>query len=695
MNLKKYFLFFSVLLFLVNFHVSFAQDVTLYTQFNGRYDYTAFGNTLNTTENGFFTPCVINTTSSAELVLEDDDVIEAAYLYWAGSGTGDFDITLNGNPITAERTFSDSLDATRVFFAAFADITDLILAEGEGIYTISDFDLTGVIPPFCPSGTNFGGWAVTVIYRNDALPLNQVNVYDGLQSVPEILEITLDSLNVFDNEGAKIGFVAWEGDQNLSVTETLFINGNIIGNPPLNPEDNAFNGTNSFTGASNLYNMDIDFYGIQDYISIGDTSATIRLTSGQDFVMINNVITVLNSRLPDATITINNVITNCNSYNIIVNYTVSNLNSTDTLPTNTPITFYLNDTVLGSATTGSAIPIDGTLTQSISFTIPDDVPTDFLLTASVDDIGDGTGVVAEIIETNNTHTEAVSLIFSPEVGISEDILICGELEDIVFDLTVVEDQIEADTSSWNIIYYETLADAITEINAITSPENYVSASESETIYARVTDTSTSCHTIAIFGIRTSSNPEVNQPEDIIVCQENTDFTYEFDLTINDAFITTEEDVTITYYESITSSDSLENMIVNPETFTNTTNPQTIYAEVVDDLGCSSRTSFTLLVEPCDVEIPSGFSPNEDGKNDTFSIVNLEAYPNHEYKIYNRLGTLVYEGNRNIPQWNGYANKGINSGQRLPNGTYFYVLDLNSSTIESVKQHYAGWVYLTR
>jgi hypothetical protein len=64
--------------------------------------------------------------------------------------------------------------------------------------------------------------------------------------------------------------------------------------------DNAFNGTNSFTG-STLYNMDLDVYNIQNN-NIGDTSAQIQLTSGQDFVMINAIVTKLNSQLPDATL---------------------------------------------------------------------------------------------------------------------------------------------------------------------------------------------------------------------------------------------------------------------------------------------------------------------------------------------------------------------------------------------------------
>jgi hypothetical protein len=96
----------------------------------------------------------------------------------------------------------------------------------------------------------FGGWAIIVVYKNANLPLNQLTVYDGLQYVPDEINITLNSLNVIDNKDARIGFVAWEGDRFISVNETLRINGNPISNLPLNPVDNAFNGTNSFTGST-------------------------------------------------------------------------------------------------------------------------------------------------------------------------------------------------------------------------------------------------------------------------------------------------------------------------------------------------------------------------------------------------------------------------------------------------------------
>ena len=328
-----------------------AQDIGLFNQFNGRYDYTAIGNTLNISENGSFGLCDILTSSSADLTLDTNQNVIAAYLYWAGSGNGDFDILLNGIEVTAERTFSDALDETRVFFAAFADVTNIISVQESTTYTVSDFDISSVIAPFCPTGTNFGGWAITIIYEDNLLPLNQLNIYDGLQSVPESLSITLGNLNVLDNDNAKIGFIAWEGDRALAVNEQLTINGNIIGNPPLNPTNNAFNGTNSFTGATNLFNMDIDVYNIQDNIVIGDTSATISLTSGQDFVMINNIITVLNSQLPDATIAIDTINLECDNRIIDVDYTVSNVNSTGVLPRNTPLAFYANNLLIGQSQT--------------------------------------------------------------------------------------------------------------------------------------------------------------------------------------------------------------------------------------------------------------------------------------------------------------------------------------------------------
>src|SRR5690606_4447696 len=169
--------------------------------------------------------------------------------------------------------------------------------------------LNTVIQQYCVSGQNFGGWSIVIIYEDPAFINNLVNIYDGFEMVGlapnNTLEIQLQGINVIDTQGGKIGFLAWEGDAANPNNETLSVNENLLSNPPLNPSDNVFNGTNSFTGATNLYNMDLDYYDISAYVTPGDTTLDVMLTSHQDVVFINNIVVVLSSELPDASITVN------------------------------------------------------------------------------------------------------------------------------------------------------------------------------------------------------------------------------------------------------------------------------------------------------------------------------------------------------------------------------------------------------
>ncbi|MEP5255269.1 MAG: gliding motility-associated C-terminal domain-containing protein [Winogradskyella arenosi] len=584
---------FTLLLWGMSLAIS-AQTVTLYEQFNGRYDYTAIGNTMNTVENGVYGICSMLNTSSANLSLDNNQNIVAAYLYWAGSDTGDFEVSLNGIPVSADRSFSDALDTSRVFFAAFADVTAIVLAQGNTDYTLSDFDLNSVIAPYCPTGTNFGGWALTVIYEDSNLPLNQVNVYDGLQSVPDNLTITLDNLNVLDNENAKIGFIAWEGDSSIAVNEQLTINGSVISNPPLNPANNAFNGTNSFTGTSNLYNMDIDVYSIQNHINIGDNSATIALTSGQDFVMINNIITVLNSQLPDATITLDSNTVFCGDQTIEVFFTVHNTNSTGILPALTPITFYANNVPLATTSTLNAIAIDGSESQSILIEIPEDIGAVVNLVAFVDDDGTQQGSVTESNEENNSASAAIELLLISDLIPLPNLNACNEgFETATYNLyealTTIDYTIE------DLQFYRSLEDLESETFPISMPSSYVNIDPDETIYLRM-ETSL-CYDI-----------------------------YEFKLT----------------------------------------------------------------TENCPPYVPEGFSPNNDTKNDWFNIQGLyDIFTAHELQIYNRYGELIFVGDNDTP-WQGRTNRGLNhNGNKVPVGTYYYILYLNDSDYKPM----VGWVYV--
>ena len=474
--------------------VVLSQEISLYQQFNGHYDYTAFGNTLNTSENDQGSVCEILTSSSADFELEANQEIIAAYLYWAGSGPGDFEVTFNQVQIQAERIFHTTYDNSGteyIYFGAFADVTTQLQTTGNSNYTLADLDLTDIIPIYCSppgTGTNFGGWAVMVIYEDLDLPINQVNVFDGFESVSrnnQNLFITLDNLMIMDTEGAKIGFLAWEGDKNIAVNETLRINGHILSNPPLNPANNAFNGTNSFTGSDELYNMDIDFYPISDYINLGDTSATIQLTSGQDFVIVNNIITVLNTELPDASISIDNTIggIECANREITVEYTVYNLNSTAILPLGTPIALYADAILVAQSATQTDIPINGEESGSITFTVPDEVESDFILKIVVDDIGDGTGIINELDEENNEDELPFHLLINPEIDRITNLEICELLGPEYFNLKAAVDI----NPVYDLSFHLTEMDAENNLNPISNPENFESTENPQTIYFRVSN----------------------------------------------------------------------------------------------------------------------------------------------------------------------------------------------------------------
>lgn len=97
-------------------------------------------------------------------------------------------------------------------------------------------------------------------------------------------------------------------------------------------------------------------------------------------------------------------------------------------------------------------------------------------------------------------------------------------------------------------------------------------------------------------------------------------------------------------------------------------------------GCSVEEEFTILSE---ISAFNGISRNGDGSNSYFKIDCIEQYPRNNVKIYNRAGTLVYEGigyNNNTIKFDGVSNRGINMlGVDLPDGTYFYVIDKNDGS----------------
>ncbi|WP_297868179.1 gliding motility-associated C-terminal domain-containing protein [uncultured Flavobacterium sp.] len=580
----------------------------MYTQINGRYDFTFIGNTMGPDENEFQYPTFLYTESSATLNLASNDRIERAYLYWAGSGVGDTNVKLNGidmSPDILSTVVGTSSNLT--YFSAFKDITSFVQLTGNGLYTLSDFDLNDLVTTYYDNATQFASWAILVVYENPNLTLNQLNIYQGLEALSpnrplgiiDNMTIQLDNLYLISNTGAKIGFIAWEGDRLIQFEEKLSFSANgttnVLSNS-LNPSFNAFNGTNTETGATNLYNMDLDVYSIENYIVPGTTSASVSLQSGQDYVMLNTIVTKLNSQLPDATIVLENPISICNSREVTVDYTVSNLNSTEVLQANTPISFYIENQVIATTYTQNIIPIGSYENGTITLTIPNSIPSNFTLIANVDDTGNGTGIRSELIETNNSFQIEIELTVSPTFNSLNPLTSCNlGLTKGLFNFSSYFEMVKTNPTHL-ISFHETYNDAVHNINPILNSSNYNAVTTPKEIFVRI------------------------------------------------------------------------------------------------DNGCFSITSFLLQTENCPPIVYNAVSPNSDGSNDAFFIDGLrDIFVNFELLIYNRWGKLLWTGNNNKADWNGYVDEGIGSSL-APSGTYYYILYLNDS---NYPDPLTGYLYLNR
>ena len=100
--------------------------------------------------------------------------------------------------------------------------------------------------------------------------------------------------------------------------------------------------------------------------------------------------------------------------------------------------------------------------------------------------------------------------------------------------------------------------------------------------------------------------------------------------------------------------------------------------VVSDFGCTDTVIKIVRVInnsiSSEVIIPTGFSPNNDGANDTWTITGLANYPQASINVFNRWGQKVFEGNSTNYSWDGTFNN-----QLQPVADYYYIIELNDAT----------------
>ncbi len=114
---------------------------------------------------------------------------------------------------------------------------------------------------------------------------------------------------------------------------------------------------------------------------------------------------------------------------------------------------------------------------------------------------------------------------------------------------------------------------------------------------------------------------------------------------------------------------------------------TTYTVTISNGPCSTMDTVAIDIGTGKLFFYNGITPNGDGHNDTWVIDNIELYSNNSVTIFNRWGIEVWKAdnyNNTTVVWQGLNN----SGQPLPDATYFYIVKVNGAT-------YKGWVQLTR
>jgi gliding motility-associated-like protein len=120
-----------------------------------------------------------------------------------------------------------------------------------------------------------------------------------------------------------------------------------------------------------------------------------------------------------------------------------------------------------------------------------------------------------------------------------------------------------------------------------------------------------------------------------------------------------------------------------------------YVTATDSAGNVSGTSLTVCAETCpDYVLPNVFTPDGNGINDTFHpFLPYRDVKDVDMKIYNRWGDLVFKTTDPMIRWNGKRN---NTGDDNPEGTYFYICQVNEYSLDTVKPRMLhGTILLSR
>ncbi len=110
------------------------------------------------------------------------------------------------------------------------------------------------------------------------------------------------------------------------------------------------------------------------------------------------------------------------------------------------------------------------------------------------------------------------------------------------------------------------------------------------------------------------------------------------------------------------------------------NTKGVYSVTVSVNGCIAKGQIKILTGSCTLLIPTAFTPNGDGLNDSFGVLNEYGLNDFDMKIFDRWGKVVFRSNSLSKKWNGKF-----KNENLPDGVYLWTVSYTNTAQQRVKE----------
>ncbi|AUC76350.1 T9SS type B sorting domain-containing protein [Olleya sp. Bg11-27] len=262
-----------------------------------------------------------------------------------------------------------------------------------------------------------------------------------------------------------------------------------------------------------------------------------------------------------------------------------------------------------------------------SYTLPALSTNNFYYTATGGPNGVGT-LVAE----GTAIVTTITLYVYTETGTTPNNCTDENSFDITIDISPIADaplDVQACDSytlpvlSVNNSYY-TATNGPNGVGSLVAEGTQITSTRTLYVFAEFAGSPNNCTNENSFIITIDLSPVANSVADMIQCENDFNQIDMFDLSSNNNTVSNgQANTVVTYYNSLADAEAGASVILNPDAYENTSNPETIYVRLENEFsGCYDTTALDLIVNDSGALVSSSSLTFCDPDSDGFGIFNL-------------------------------------------------------------------------